>query len=312
VTIQVTHATVAVGTDAGNGEIRKSHWNADHVILGAADLDAANTFTTDQKISSGSSQALLTLEANDAVAKTVLFATAGKNRWIITSNNAGESTDNSNTGSNFLINRYRDTDGAYVSTPLQIGRDTGRTTLELLTVPSIDLGSTDTTLTRLAKNALGVEGKSVPYVFAQSGTAASVGAVVTETTLATISFSGGEIGPNGWIQVYTTWTLNNNANNKNCRIRVGGAAGTMMMDGNPVSNVFFFKPVLIMNSGATGSQKTQTAAGNLTGTGTGVSAPPTASVGTSSAWDLVITGQKANSADTLTLEAYQVIVCYGA
>jgi hypothetical protein len=31
-TIQVTHATQATGTDAGNGEIRKAQWNEAHAI----------------------------------------------------------------------------------------------------------------------------------------------------------------------------------------------------------------------------------------------------------------------------------------
>ncbi|CAB5222532.1 hypothetical protein UFOVP378_11 [uncultured Caudovirales phage] len=30
--IQVTHTTVATGTDAGNGEIRKAQWNEAHTI----------------------------------------------------------------------------------------------------------------------------------------------------------------------------------------------------------------------------------------------------------------------------------------
>jgi hypothetical protein len=30
--IQVVHATVATGTDAGNGEIRKAQWNESHTI----------------------------------------------------------------------------------------------------------------------------------------------------------------------------------------------------------------------------------------------------------------------------------------
>lgn len=30
--ISITHSTVAVGTDAGNGEIHKAQWNEDHTI----------------------------------------------------------------------------------------------------------------------------------------------------------------------------------------------------------------------------------------------------------------------------------------
>lgn len=148
----------------------------------------------------------------------------------------------------------------------------------------------------------------VPDLFAQSGTATSVGAVTTEATLATISFAGGELGANGWIQVNSLWTTNNNANAKNLRIRVGGAAGTAMMDVSNTSAVFLFRPLVIVNSNSASSQKAQAPAGNGTGSGSGTSSPITAAVNTAAAWDLVITGQKANSADTITLEGYQVLV----
>lgn len=152
----------------------------------------------------------------------------------------------------------------------------------------------------------------IPYAFAQSGTAASVGAVTTEATLATISFAGGEIGPNGWIQVITHWTVNNNANAKNLRIRVGGSAGTIYYDYNATSVVGNARPTFIINNNSASAQKSSMPTGNTTGFGQYTSAGPTSAVNTASAWDLVITGQKAVSGDTLTLEGYQVLVCYGA
>ena len=148
----------------------------------------------------------------------------------------------------------------------------------------------------------------VPDVFAQSGTAASVGAVTTETTLATISFAGGEVGPNGWIHVYTFWTTNNNANAKNLRIRFGGVGGTALMDVNNTSSVFLFRPLFVANSNSASSQKAQCPATNGTGIGSGSSTPTTSAVDTAAAWDLVITGQKSVAGDTLTLEGYQVLV----
>lgn len=152
----------------------------------------------------------------------------------------------------------------------------------------------------------------VPDVFAQSGTAASVGAVTTEATLATISFSGGEVGPNGWVIVTTHWTVNNNANSKNLRVRLGGAAGTIFYDYNATSVVGNVRPTYIINNNSQSAQKSGAPTGNTTGFGQFTSSGPTATVNTASAWDLVITGQKANSGDTITLEGYQVLVCYGA
>jgi hypothetical protein len=152
----------------------------------------------------------------------------------------------------------------------------------------------------------------VPDVFAQSGTAASVGAVTTEVVLATISFSGGEVGPNGWVEVTTHWTNNNNANNKQFNIRVGGTGGTLFMNVFNTTNIGEVRQTVIINNNSASSQKSSVPIGNATGYGGFASAGPTAAVNTAAAWDLVISGQKANSGDTLTLEGYQVIVSYGA
>lgn len=311
-TITVTHATQATGTDAGNGEIRKAQWNEDHVVTGAADLGAANTWTVGgQIIDPGNASNIFTLDADSGNLRILRYASAGSPRWDLGVDLLAES--GSSAGSNFFINRYNDA-GTYLGQALSFNRATGLTTLEGLSVPTIELGSsvTDTTLSRLRAGQLGVEGKAIPYLFAQSGAAVSVGAVVTETVLATISFAGGELGPNGWIHVLTNWTLTNNANSKVCRVRVGGAAGTVMSGADALSSVFIFKPVYIYNTNSQSSQKAATGAGNLTGTGTGTSATATATVNTAAAWDLVISGHKANSADTITLESYSVFVCYGA
>src|SRR5690349_15515453 len=46
-TLAITHATQATGTDAGNGEIHKAQWNEAHTLTGllsAAQLDVADSF----------------------------------------------------------------------------------------------------------------------------------------------------------------------------------------------------------------------------------------------------------------------------
>ena len=204
----ITHTTVAVGTNAGNGEIRKVQWNESHTLIGT--IDVAN-------------------------------------------------------------------------------------------------GGTGAATARAASVALGV-----PYVLAQSGTAASVGAVITEAALATITVPGGAMGPNGWIVVQVNFSCNNNANNKIMRLRVGGAAGTLFFETTQTTNIFVSRLVHIINNNSQSAQKTSSAFGNVQGYGAGASAPPTATVSTASDWDIVIAGQKAVAGDTLTLDAYQVIVCYGA
>jgi hypothetical protein len=160
---------------------------------------------------------------------------------------------------------------------------------------------------------LSIEGKSLPYIFAQSGAAASVGAVTTETVLATITIPGGAMGPNGWVQVIATVTINNNANTKTFNLRVGGTGGTLYYNGGFNTQLFgaVFKHIVNANS-QTSQKGTSPGGGNLGVPGSGANAFQTSAVDTSANWDLVISGQKAVAGDTITLESYQVIICYGA
>jgi hypothetical protein len=97
----------------------------------------ANTFSVDQLISTGASQALLSLQANAAVAKTIQFLTGANSRWVVSSETTAES--GSDAGSNFIINSYNDA-GAYLSTPFQITRSTGN--VGIGKIPSVPLDVT--------------------------------------------------------------------------------------------------------------------------------------------------------------------------
>jgi hypothetical protein len=82
----------------------------------------------------GASQALLSLTANAAVAKTIQFLTGANSRWVVSSEATAES--GSDAGSNFIINSYNDA-GAYLSTPFQITRSTGN--VGIGKIPSVPL-----------------------------------------------------------------------------------------------------------------------------------------------------------------------------
>lgn len=291
--VTVTHATVATGTDAGNGEIRKSHWNANHTVVGAAGLSDANTFTASQTISVTGGQVYMQVSGGSGQDRAFQLATNGLNRWVILAENTAET--GSNAGSNFTLNRYSDA-GSYIGSAININRSTGLTTLEALNVTG----------------ALRTGSKYVPYAFAQSGTAVSVGAVTTEAVLATISFAGGELGPNGYIQVIPHFSCTNNANVKTGFVRLGGAAGTQYMSTTLTSLAGVVRYVSIFNNNSQSAQKSPSPAGQGVGFGTFSSVGVTSTVNTASAWDLVISAQKANAGDTLKLEGYQILVCYGA
>lgn len=173
--------------------------------------------------------------------------------------------------------------------------------------------ASDTTLARAVAGTLAVEGKALPYVISQSGAGASAGAVVTEEVLATITVPGGAMGANGVIQLFTHFSVNNSVNNKTLRVRVGGVSGTEFMSlaisGTTIASG---RLTVIANKNATNSQTAIASIGNANGVGQGTVAPPTASVDTTASWDIVISGQKASSGDTLTLVNYFAFLYYGA
>jgi len=90
--------------------------------------------------------------------RSLYFQTAFSTRWQIRVDSTSES--GSSAGSNFAINRYNDS-GTSLGSALTINRATGLTTLESLSVPSIDLGNTDTTITRVSAGVAAIEGKTI-------------------------------------------------------------------------------------------------------------------------------------------------------
>lgn len=153
----------------------------------------------------------------------------------------------------------------------------------------------------------------VPDMFAQSAVSATVGAVTTETVLATITIPGGALGANGFLELWTWITITNGANNKTQFVRVGGAAGTAVVNATSTTNTTIARCTIIANRNSQSSQVAFAPSGNASG-GPGLfgSAYATAAVDTSASWDLVVAGQKASAGDTYTLEAYKLLIFYKA
>lgn len=144
-------------------------------------------------------------------------------------------------------------------------------------------------------------------LLAQSGAAASHTGNTSETTLATITVPANAMGPNGALRVTTLWSVTNNANDKTPIIRFGGTGGTQYL-GSPLSmsgTAIFQAMTIIRNRNATNSQIGYDQATVMT-FGSSTNANQTSSVDTTAAADIVIRGQLANAADTITLEAYTV------
>jgi hypothetical protein len=150
--------------------------------------------------------------------------------------------------------------------------------------------------------------EALPRIIGQSAVASSVTGTTAETTLATITVPAGMLGANGKVRIETWWTTTNNANAKTFLVRFNGTSGTAYLNSSPPINTVSSRVLTeIANRNATNSQ-----IGNPTtfvsyGLGSTV-AFTTSAVDTTAAVDISVRGTLANAADTITLEAYQVIV----
>ena len=157
----------------------------------------------------------------------------------------------------------------------------------------------------IATDALGGgagRGLQSPGSLGVSGVGVPVTGTTNETTLATIGIPASAMGINGYTRIWTLWTATNSANNKTIRVRLGGSVVfssvvTTTPNGSTV--------VEIWNRGALNSQISNNSS---TGAGLGFTgnAWTTTAIDMSVAQNITITGQLANSGETITLEAYTV------
>lgn len=144
----------------------------------------------------------------------------------------------------------------------------------------------------------------VPIILAQSGAGFVTPADTTEDVLATVTVPANTLGANGRLRIRTWWTMTSSANTKTIRIRWNGAAGSQVVAGAYTTVASAWADAEITNRAATNSQ-------TYMGLFAASAASPTvnistASIDTTAAVDIVFTGQKASSGETLRLESYTV------
>lgn len=146
-------------------------------------------------------------------------------------------------------------------------------------------------------------------ILAQSSVGVSCGADTSEDTLATVTVPAGAMGANGRLRITTIWTITNSGNNKTFRIRFGGTSGTIFGTGTltTIASIHDQREVCNRNSA---SSQIGGVNGGTGGWGTSSGANVTSAVDTSSETTVVITGQKASSGETITLESYLVELYY--
>ena len=150
-----------------------------------------------------------------------------------------------------------------------------------------------------------------PYTLAQSAVAVSGTATTAEEAYATITVPAGAMGASGRLLVDTLWTMTSSGNNKTLRTRFSTITGTAFSAVVLTTTATIRDLRVIANRN---SQSSQVAMADTLdgGVGTSSAAVVTGAVVTSAATTLVISGQKASAGETLTLEAYSVLVMYGA
>ena len=142
-------------------------------------------------------------------------------------------------------------------------------------------------------------------VLAQSSVAVPHTGDTIETTLASVVIPAGAMGPNGRVRITSLWSGTNSANNKTMRHKIGGVNYFAQ---NLTTQQSWRHETEIGNRNAANSQ-----AGNGNNSwGAAGQATITSAIDTSSAVTVLLTGQLANAAETVSLEGYRVEVLYGS
>lgn len=149
-------------------------------------------------------------------------------------------------------------------------------------------------------------------LLAASAVAASHTGDTDETVLATITVPAGAMGVNGVIRVTALFTLTSSGNNKTVRMRLGGISGTAFLGPIYTTTATTRIEGQVANRGAVNSQIGGSPTTNAIAFGNAAGAVVTGAVDTSQAQTIVISGQLASGADTITLESYTAELLNGA
>lgn len=128
-----------------------------------------------------------------------------------------------------------------------------------------------------------------------------------------ITVPAGSIGPNGDLQIFTSWNFTNSAGTKALRVRYSGTAGTQFMSSTGLTTQLGARALTeIQNRGLTNSQYGSTGFG-ATQSGSVISAIVAQSaVDTTAATTVVFSGQRNTATDNIILEAFKIDLNYGA
>jgi hypothetical protein len=129
----------------------------------------------------------------------------------------------------------------------------------------------------------------------------------TDTVLTRVAIAAGVLNVNSVLVIDTLWSYTNNSNNKSVRVRFGTAgtnADTAFLSSGKTTTASSTIETRIYMRGS--SSQIGFAADNPGGTSDTASANKTGAIDITQATYITFTGQLANTADTVKLEAYNV------
>lgn len=149
-----------------------------------------------------------------------------------------------------------------------------------------------------------------PRIWKSTGDSTALTGTTNETVFATLSLPGGLPGANGLFVHQMSCEQTNDSSVKTLRLRIGaagaGTGGTALRGVGVTSSASFFDGGAFENRNATNVQRALQSAGGGTGWGIGGSNTATAAIDTTAAFEIVMTGQLADTNDSMTLKAWNV------
>lgn len=145
-----------------------------------------------------------------------------------------------------------------------------------------------------------------PYgirILGSSGVTSSVTGTTSETQLANITIPANSMGENGKLRVTAIWSFSG-SNNKTLRVKHSGAAGTVFGTSVQTTNASAQTQTIIGNAGVANAQRGYIVL--LTPYSGSANAIASGSADTTVDTTIYISGQLANTGETITLESYSV------
>lgn len=179
------------------------------------------------------------------------------------------------------------------------------------TVTITPAGGTNDEILRLQKTTNGhIEVDGHFRVFTSVAPETDHTGTTAETVLATVTIPGGYLGANGVIRITSVWSATDNANTKTARIKFGasgeGTSGVEFYTLDMATKATLRQQTQIMNNGSASAQIAGPKALSESGFGLSDGLIVTDTTDTASDVDVIFTAQLANSADTISLEAYTI------